>query len=67
MTTPERSAGEPPSARVRVATFLLRKPLAVRRAAGIIASVTVSTTIIAGVATIHFTDPKNFPDIGDGL
>jgi voltage-gated potassium channel len=66
MTTSEGSAGESPSARVRAVTFLLRKPLTVRRAAGIIASVTVLATIIAGVA-IHFTDPKNFPDIGDGL
>ena len=64
MTTPEGSAGEPPAA--RAATFLLRKPLTVRRAAGIIAAVTVSATIIAGVV-IHFTDPHNFPDIGDGL
>ena len=29
-------------------------------------SVPVLATIIAGVV-IHFTDPKNFPDIGDGL
>ena len=66
MNTPEGSAGEPPSARVRTVTFLLRKPLTVQRAAGIIASVTVLAMIIGGVA-IHFTDPQNFPDIGDGL
>jgi voltage-gated potassium channel Kch len=44
----------------------MRKPLTVRRAARIIASVTVAVTIISGVL-IHFTDPKNFPNIGDGL
>jgi voltage-gated potassium channel len=44
----------------------MRKPLTVRRAARIIASVTVVVTIISGVL-IHFTDPKNFPNIGDGL
>jgi hypothetical protein len=36
------------------------------RAARIIASVTVSVTIIGGVV-IHFADENNFPDIGDGL
>jgi voltage-gated potassium channel len=44
----------------------LRKPLTVRRAARIIASVTVSVTIVAGVL-IHFTDRKTFPNIGGGL
>ena len=38
MTTPEGNAGESPSARARAVTFLLRKPLTVGRAAGIIAS-----------------------------
>ena len=66
MTTPEGSAGETPSARARAVTFILRKPLTVRRAAGVIASITVLATVISAVA-IHFTDPKNFPDIGDGL
>jgi voltage-gated potassium channel len=45
---------------------LLRKPLTAARAARIIASVTVSVTIVAGVL-IHFTDKKNFPNIGDSL
>jgi len=45
---------------------LLRQPLTAPRAARIIASVTVSVTIVAAVA-IHFTDPKNFPNIGDSL
>jgi voltage-gated potassium channel len=44
----------------------LRKPLTIRRAARIIASVTVSVTIVAGVL-IHFTDRKTFPNIGGGL
>jgi voltage-gated potassium channel len=46
--------------------ILSRKPLTTARAAWIIASVTVSMTIISGVL-IHFTDKKNYPDIGDGL
>ena len=46
--------------------FLLRKPLTARRAARIIASFTVSATIVAGVL-IHFTDKQEFPNIGDGL
>ena len=66
MNTPEGSAGEPPSARVRAVTFVLRKPLTVQRAVGIIASVTVFAMIIGGVV-IHFTDPQNFPEVGDGL
>jgi voltage-gated potassium channel len=40
--------------------------LTAARAARIIASVTVFVTIVAAVV-IHFTDPKNFPNIGDGL
>jgi voltage-gated potassium channel len=60
------SADAPPPAHPRAVNMLLRKPLTVRRAARIIASVTVAVTIVSGVL-IHFTDPKNFPNIGDGL
>lgn len=66
MTTSGGSSGESSSARARAVTFLLRKPLTVGRAAAVIASITVLAMIISGVA-IRFTDPKNFPDIGDGL
>ena len=66
MTTPGPSAAGPPPAHMRAVSALLRKPLTVGRAARIIASVTVTVTIIAGVL-IHFTDGKNFPNIGDGL
>jgi voltage-gated potassium channel len=66
MTAPEASAAAPPPARPRVSNFLLRKPLTARRAARIIASVTLALTIIGGVL-IHFTDKQNFPNIGDGL
>lgn len=66
MTTPDGSAAAPPPAHPRAVSVLVRKPLTVRRAARIIASVTVSVTVVAGVA-IHFTDPKNFPNIGDSL
>lgn len=60
------STDAPPPAHPRAVNVLMRKPLTVRRAARIIASVTVVVTIISGVL-IHFTDPKNFPNIGDGL
>jgi voltage-gated potassium channel len=66
MTTSNTSATAPPPVHPRGANFLLRKPLTARRAARIIASFTVSATIIAGVL-IHFTDEQNFPNIGDGL
>jgi voltage-gated potassium channel len=46
--------------------ILSRKPLTTARTAWIIASVTVSMTIISGVL-IHFTDKKEYSDIGDGL
>ena len=46
--------------------ILSRKPLTMARAARIIASVTVSITIISGVL-IHFADKKHFANIGDGL
>jgi voltage-gated potassium channel len=46
--------------------LLARKPLTARRAAQIIASVTVSITIISGVV-MHFTDEKTYPTVGDGL
>jgi voltage-gated potassium channel len=65
MTAPEASPGSP-LPHPRLSNVLLRKPLTVRRAARIIASVTVSVTIVAGVL-IHFTDRKSFPNIGGGL
>lgn len=66
MTTPEPSAAAPPPLHPRAASVLLGKPLTVRRAAQIIASVTVAVTILAAVL-IHFTDRKSFPNIGDSL
>lgn len=60
------STDAPPPAHPRAVNVLMRKPLTVRRAARIIASVTVAVTIISAVL-IHFTDPKNFPNIGAGL
>jgi len=65
VTTPKGSAAAPP-AHPRAENLLLRKPLTAPRAARIIASFTISATIIAGVL-IHFTDEQNFPNIGDGL
>ena len=66
MTTSDPSAGSGPPVHPRAARVLLRKPLTAPRAVRIIASVTGSMTIIAGIL-IHFTDPKSFPNIGDGM
>jgi voltage-gated potassium channel len=66
MTTPGASAPAAESERPRVVKALLRKPLTIQRAARIIASVTVTVTILSGVL-IHFTDRQSFPNIGDGL
>jgi voltage-gated potassium channel len=66
MTTPAGSASVPPPAHRHVVNILSRKPLTTARAARIIASVTVSISIISGVL-IHFTDKASFPNIGDGL
>jgi voltage-gated potassium channel len=66
MTTPEGSKAAPPPGRPLAMNFLLRKPLTILRAARIIASITVSVTIIAGVVMV-ITDHRHFPNIGDGL
>jgi hypothetical protein len=66
MTTPERSPAAPPPVHPRALDLLQRKPLTAPLAARIIASVTVSITVIGGVL-IHFTDKKTFPNIGDGM
>lgn len=66
MTPTDANATAPPPAHPRAVNALLGKRLTALRAARIIASVTVSVTIVAGVL-IHFTDQKNFPNIGDSL
>jgi voltage-gated potassium channel len=66
MTAPETTTATPTPAKHPLAKFLARKPLTTRRAAGIIASVTLSITIISGVL-MHFTDKKTYPNIGDGM
>ena len=66
MTTSQGSPGTPPSAQPRAARLLLRKRLTAWRAARIIATVTVSVTVIGGLL-ITLTDPTNFPNIGAGL
>jgi voltage-gated potassium channel len=65
MNTPEGSAAAPPP-HPRAVSVLSRKPLTAPRAARIIASVTISVTCVAAIL-IHFTDKKNFPNIGDSL
>jgi voltage-gated potassium channel len=66
MTTPDGTTADPPAASPRLLNVVQKKPLTARRAARIIASVTVSITIISGVL-MHFTDEKTYPTIGDGL
>ena len=66
MTAPEGTTASPPPANPRLLNLVQGKPLTARRAARIIASVTVSITIISGVL-MHFTDEKTYPTIGDGL
>jgi len=66
MTTPEGSTVGPPPANPRLLNLVQGTPLTARRAARIIASVTLSITIISGVL-MHFTDEKTYPNIGDGL
>ena len=66
MTTPEGTATSPPPANPRLLNLVQGKPLTARRAARIIASVTLSITVISGVL-MHFTDEKTYPTIGDGL
>jgi voltage-gated potassium channel len=65
MATPEQTTASPPAGH-RLLNLLERKPLTARRAAAIIASVTVSITVISGVV-MHFTDGKTYPNVGDGL
>lgn len=66
MSTSDGSAAVPPPVHPRAVSMLLRKPLTAARAVRVIASVTLSVTIIAAVL-IHFTDRKSFPNIGDSL
>jgi voltage-gated potassium channel len=66
MTTPEGTTASPPPANPRLLNLVQGKPLTARRAARIIASVTLSITIISGVL-MHFTDEKTYPNVGDGL
>ncbi len=66
MTPPESGPATEPPIHPRALNLLQRKPLTAPRAARIIASVTVSMTVIGGVL-IHFTDKKTFPNIGDGM
>jgi|SRR5450755_354110 len=66
MTTPQGSAAAPPPADVRAAKVLLGKPLTAWRAAKIIATVTVTVTVIAGVL-MRLTDPARYQNIWDGL
>ncbi len=66
MTNLEPSPHTPPPRHPRAARVLLDKELTIRRAAQIIATATVTVSIIAGVL-MHLTDPKEFPNVGIGL
>lgn len=60
------AAATPPTPHPRAIKVLTRKPLTAGRAARMIASATIFVTIVGGVL-IHVTDPKSFPNVGDGL
>ncbi len=62
--TPE--AGSQPAAARRLITALESKPLTARRAAMIIASFTLTVTVIGGVM-VWITDRSDFPSLGRGL
>ena len=64
MATPEGRAGGP--LHPRTLSFLSRKPLTARRAARIIAFVTIAITAVSGIV-IHWLDRANFPNIGRGM
>ena len=66
MATPQTDPPTPQPLHPRAARLLRAKPLTARRAARIIASVTILVTITSGTL-IHFTDPTNFPNVGDGM
>ena len=66
MAMREGGADSLPPMRPRVTKLLLGKPLTARRAARIIASVTIFATVLGGVL-VHFADKKTFPNIGDGM
>jgi voltage-gated potassium channel len=65
MATPPGRADRP-AHHLRALNALRRKPLTAERAARIIASVTLTVTVVSGIL-IHWTDPDNFPNIGRGL
>jgi len=66
MARGERHSGASPGVQRHVMKVLQTEDLTVRRAARVIASVTLLVTVAGGVL-IHFADRKNFPNIGDGL
>jgi voltage-gated potassium channel len=66
MSTPPAPRPHHPRPHRIAAAMVTRKPLTVRRAARLIASVTITMTLIGGVA-IHFADRRAFPDVGAGL
>lgn len=66
MTNPEPSQQQPPPAHPRAAKVLLSKEMTIRRAAQIIATATVTVSVVAGIL-MHLTDPKQFPNVGIGL
>ena len=66
MATPEASSTHPPAGSPSRAEHPLAQAADVSRAARIIASATLSITLLSGVL-MHFIDEKTHPNIGDGL
>lgn len=57
---------QPPRRHVYFRRVLLDQPLTIGRAARFITTFTALMTVLGGVV-IHYADPRNFPNIGDGL
>jgi voltage-gated potassium channel len=66
MSTSEEGAGATPPTHPRAIKVLQRRPLTAGRAARLIASSTILVTVVGGVL-MRFTDPKEFPNVADGL
>jgi voltage-gated potassium channel len=66
MSTPPTAAVPPTPERPRIIRALTKHPLTAWRAARLIATVTVTVTVISG-ALMTLTDRAHFPNVGDGF
>lgn len=66
VTSPRGDGPHPTRKHTYARRVLVEKPLTIGRAARYITTFTLLMTVIGGVV-IHYADPRNFPNIGDGL